>query len=65
MISDFIVLSEVSLILKNFLIYLFTCAYMVWAISLPCPHPLLLLPTPSLPGRTCSALFSNFVEENT
>jgi hypothetical protein len=41
--------------------HLFTCAYIIWVISPPCPLP----PTfsPSLPGRTCSALFSNFVEE--
>jgi hypothetical protein len=29
----------------------------------PLPH--LLSPPPSLPGRTCSALISNFVEEKT
>jgi hypothetical protein len=29
------------------------------------PLPPLSPPTPSLPGRTCSALFSNFVEEKT
>jgi hypothetical protein len=29
------------------------------------PLPLLLPSTPQLPGRTCSALFSNFVEEET
>jgi hypothetical protein len=28
-------------------------------------HPLLLPPPPSLPGRTCSVLFSSFVEEKT
>jgi hypothetical protein len=27
------------------------------------PTPFPLPPTPSLPGRNCSALFSNFVEE--
>jgi hypothetical protein len=43
--------------------YLFTCAYIVWAISPPsCLHP---LPPPLLPGRTCSTLISNFVEEIT
>jgi hypothetical protein len=31
--------------------------------SSPCPPPTPFPPTPSLPGRTCSALFSNFVEE--
>jgi hypothetical protein len=30
----------------------------------PAPHPLLLSPA-SLPGKTCSALISNFVEEKT
>jgi hypothetical protein len=29
----------------------------------PAPYPLSLPPHPSLPERTCSALFSNFVEE--
>jgi hypothetical protein len=29
------------------------------------PAPTLSSPTPSLPGRTCSALISNFVEEKT
>jgi hypothetical protein len=47
-----------------FFIHLFICAYIVWAISSPCPLPLPPY-TPSLPGRTCSALFSNFVEEKT
>jgi hypothetical protein len=28
-----------------------------------CSHPLSLPPTPSLPGRNCSVLISNFVEE--
>jgi hypothetical protein len=31
---------------------------------LPLPYPLLLPATPSLPGRNCSALISNFVEES-
>jgi hypothetical protein len=47
----------------SFLIHLFTCAYIVWAISprysSPSPNP----PQPSLPGRNCSALISDFVEE--
>jgi hypothetical protein len=49
-----------------FLIHLFTCAYIVWAISPPyiLTSPS-LPPPPSLPGRTCSALLSNFVEEKT
>jgi hypothetical protein len=47
-------------------IHLFICVYIVWAISpLLLPASLLFLPTPSLPGRTCSALFSNFVGEKT
>jgi hypothetical protein len=47
-------------------IHLFICAYIVWATSLPCAPPLpSSLPLPSLPGRTCSTLFSNFVEEKT
>jgi hypothetical protein len=43
-------------------IHLFIYAYIVWAISPPCP-PLSpsLSPPPLLPGRTCSAHFSNFV----
>jgi hypothetical protein len=52
-------------IMVNFFIHLFTCAYIVWVISLPWPLPPPSPPhTPSLPGRTCSALISNFVEEN-
>jgi hypothetical protein len=39
-------------------IHLLICVYIVWTISpISPPH------FPSLPGRTCSALFSNFVEE--
>jgi hypothetical protein len=45
------------------IIHLFICTYIVWAISPLCPPALPSLPTPLLPGRTCSALFSNFVEE--
>jgi hypothetical protein len=46
---------------------LFICAYTVWVISSPPPPPvpllpLLLPPTPSLPGRNYFALISNFVE---
>jgi hypothetical protein len=48
-------------------IHLFTCAYIVCVIS---PPDSLLHPLPrslplSLPGRTCSAFISNFVEEKT
>jgi hypothetical protein len=54
-----------------FLIFiLFICAYNVWVISSPFPHPLPypptplpLPPTPLLPGRNYFALISNFVEE--
>jgi hypothetical protein len=50
-----------------FIVYsLLICIYIVWAISLaPLCHLLLPLPTPLLPGRTCSTLLSNFVEEKT
>jgi hypothetical protein len=58
---------EHHLFLKYF-IHLFTCVYITWTISSPCPLP----PTPSLsppplplPSRICSALVSNFVEEKT
>jgi hypothetical protein len=46
-----------------FIIRLFTCAYIVWVISpsYPCTHP--LPRSHSLPGRTCSTLFSSSVEE--
>jgi hypothetical protein len=47
-----------------FIIHLFTCMYIVWVISPPCPLP---SPSPPLPhllsGRTCSAPIFNFVEE--
>jgi hypothetical protein len=49
-----------------FFIHIFICAYIVWVISPHCPsHPPSLPHHPSLPGRTFSALFSNFVEEKT
>jgi hypothetical protein len=49
-----------------FIIHLFTCVYIVWVISPTCPSPPPSPPLlPSLPGRTCSALVSNFVEEKT
>jgi hypothetical protein len=48
----------------HFFIHLFTCAYIVWVISPLFPLPPFSPPLfPSLPGRTCSALISNFVEE--
>jgi hypothetical protein len=54
---------EIPATLIFFFIHLFICAYIVWAISPPIPCPLHLAPTLSLPGRICSDLFSNFVEE--
>jgi hypothetical protein len=44
-----------------FIILLFICAYNAWVISSPAPT--LSTPPPSLPGRTCSVLFSSSVEE--
>jgi hypothetical protein len=57
---------EVFVFFGFFLIHLLTCAYIVWVISPPYPllPPFPTLP-PSLPGRTSSALISNFVEEKT
>jgi hypothetical protein len=40
-------------------LHLLVWVYIVWATS-PSPSP-----NPSFPGRTCSALFSDFVEEKT
>jgi hypothetical protein len=48
---------------RIFFIHLFTCAYIVWAISPPSSTPPPSPPTPWLPSRICSALISNFVEE--
>jgi hypothetical protein len=48
-----------------FIIHLFTYACIVWVISssYPLPDP---LPTfPLIPGRSCSAFITNFVEEKT
>jgi hypothetical protein len=51
---------------KNIFIHLFTCAYIFWTSPSPCPLPSPYPPHPPLlPGRTCSALISNFVEEKT
>jgi hypothetical protein len=50
------------------IIHLFIRAYIVWAISAPLPPapvPSLSSAPSSLPSRTCSVLFSNFVEEKT
>jgi hypothetical protein len=49
-------------------IHLFTCAYIVWAISPPFPLPPspTFFPLPPLvSGRSCSAFTTNFVEEKT
>jgi hypothetical protein len=54
----FFLLDDEILFFTLFIFYSFIHMYIhVWAISLP-HHP-------SLPGRTCSALLSNFVEEKT
>jgi hypothetical protein len=50
---------------KKFFMHLFTFAYIVWAISPSCPLSPSFLPASSLPGRACSDLLSNFVEEKT
>jgi hypothetical protein len=49
---------------RIFFLYSFICAYIFWVVSPP-PAPPLPLHLPLLPGRTCSALFSKFVEEKT
>jgi hypothetical protein len=46
-----------------FIVLLFICAYKAWVISPPCPHPLPLPLTPSIPSRNYFALISNFVIE--
>jgi hypothetical protein len=48
-----------------FFVHLFTCAYIVWVISPPCPPPPLFPLPPSVSGRSRSALISDFVEEKT
>jgi hypothetical protein len=57
---------ELFLFYMYIFIHLFTCAYIVWVISPPVtlPHHLFPLP-PSVPGRSCYALITNFVEEKT
>jgi hypothetical protein len=45
---------------------IYSYVYTLFGPSPPLPHiPSLSPQPPSLPGRTCSALFSNFVEEKT
>jgi hypothetical protein len=46
-------------------VHLFTYAYIVWVISPPCPRPPPFPPAPSVPGRSRSALITDFVEEKT
>jgi hypothetical protein len=46
-------------------VHLFTCAYIVWVISPPCPPPPLLPLPSSVSGRSHSALITDFVEEKT
>jgi hypothetical protein len=51
-------------------VYLFIYSYVHTLFRPFLPHtppstPSFFPPPPSLPGRTCSALFSNFVEEKT
>jgi hypothetical protein len=52
-------------------VHLFICAYIVWVISPPAPSPNFpLFPqpfslSPSVPGRSHSALITDFVEEKT
>jgi hypothetical protein len=49
-----------------FFLFIYSHVHTVFGPFLPLAHhPLPLLPSPSLPGRTCSALLSNFVEEKT
>jgi hypothetical protein len=59
-LTKIFILDNVDLEYSSFekIIHLFTCAYIVWSF-LPLP------PQPSLPGRSCSALITNFVEEKT
>jgi hypothetical protein len=56
--------SRLFLLFIYFFVHLFTCAYIVWVIALPCPPPL-LFPPPSVLGRSRSALTTDFVEEKT
>jgi hypothetical protein len=52
-----------KLIFKNYL-YIYSYVYTLFGPSLPlASHSTAPPPIPLLPGRTCSALFSNFVEE--
>jgi hypothetical protein len=47
-----------------FSLFIYSYVHTLFGAFLPlAPPPLPLPPTLSLPGRSCSALFSNFVEE--
>jgi hypothetical protein len=63
LISLVVFIFNFLIILFYFIVHLFTCAYIVWVISPPCP---LLPPFPpsSVSGRSCSALIIDFVEED-
>jgi hypothetical protein len=50
---------------ESFFIHIFICAYIVGPFLPPALVPSLSCPYPLLPGRTCAALFSNFVQEKT
>uniref|UniRef100_A0A8C0W563 Acyl-CoA oxidase C-alpha1 domain-containing protein n=1 Tax=Castor canadensis TaxID=51338 RepID=A0A8C0W563_CASCN len=65
-VNKLYVIFEATIITSfSLFIHLFIWAYIVWAISPPCLHPS-PSPTPTLLlGRSCSALFSNFVEDKT
>jgi hypothetical protein len=48
-----------------FLLFIYSYVHTLGHFSPLPPIPSLSLPPPSIPGRTCSALFSNFVDEKT
>jgi hypothetical protein len=45
--------------------FIYSHVHTLFGSFLPNPVPTLSLPLPLLPGRTCSALISNFGEETT
>jgi hypothetical protein len=62
--SFFLSFSKIfCVLLFYFLSHLVICAYIVCAISPPTSRSLPLPPTSLLPGRNCSTLISNIVEE--